>query len=165
MSTAIAAPAGPSAAAAPYVRITRFFRASRERIFAAWTDPEQLKQWMGPAGFTCTATESDPRPGGRHFLAMYGPSANSAPGEPPQMRHSSTTGQYLDVIPPELIRFTWNPDKFPDEHTIVTIRLKEVSGGTELELLHEGFLSSTTAEGHGKGWNGCLDKLAAFTER
>lgn len=166
MSTVAAVPAATTTPPTiPQVRITRFLRASRERVFAAWTDPEQLKQWMGPAGFTCTAAESDPRPGGRHHLAMYGPSANCAPGEPPQMRHSSTTGEYLDVNPPELIRFTWNPDKFPGEHTIVTIRLKEVPGGTELELLHEGFLSTDVAAGHAKGWNGCIDKLAAFTER
>lgn len=165
MSTAVATPSVPSTGTAPQVHITRFFRASRERIFAAWTDPEQIKQWMGPTGFTCPVAVSDPRPGGRYELTMRGPSANCAPNETPAIRESSTTGEYLEVRPPELIRFTWNPTFFPDEHTIVTIRLKEVPGGTELELLHEGFVSAAAAEGHNKGWNGCLDKLAAFTER
>ncbi|HXS14385.1 MAG TPA: SRPBCC domain-containing protein [Acidobacteriaceae bacterium] len=166
MSTAAATPIGTSTPpAALHVRITRFLRAPRERVFAAWTDPEQLKQWMGPAGFTCRAAESDPRAGGRHHLVMHGPSSNCAPGETPVTRETSTTGEYLEVRPPELIRFTWNPDFFPGEHTIVTIRLKQVAGGTELELFHEGFVNPDVAAGHNKGWNGSLDKLAALIER
>jgi uncharacterized protein YndB with AHSA1/START domain len=168
MSTAVANPAATSTSAPStglHVHLTRFLRAPRERVFAAWTDPVQLKQWMGPAGFTCTAAESDPRPGGRHHLAMVGPSTNCGPDAPSGTHESSTTGEYLEVHPPELIRFTWNPSFWTGEHTIVTIRLKEVPGGTELELLHDGFISPAAAEGHNKGWNGCLDKLAAFTER
>jgi uncharacterized protein YndB with AHSA1/START domain len=164
MSTTIATPTPTKTTAAPRVHLTRFLRAPRERVFAAWTDAEQLKQWMGGAGFTCTVAESDPRPGGRHHLVMYGPASNCAPGEASRMRESSTAGEYLEVNPPELIRFTWNPDKFPDEHTIVTIRLKEVAGGTELELIHEGFVSREVAAGHSNGWNSCLDKLAEFLE-
>jgi uncharacterized protein YndB with AHSA1/START domain len=166
MSTAVAAPAGTTAApVVPKVHLTRFFRASRERLFAAWTDPEQIKQWMGPANFICLAAESDARPGGRYHVTMRGPSMNCAPGETPTIRESSSTGEYLEVKPPELIRFTWNPNFYPDEHTVITVRLKEVPGGTELELLHEGFVSAQVAEGHTRGWSGSLDKLAALTER
>ncbi len=165
MSTAVASPETTMPTTAPRIHLTRFLRAPRERVFAAWTNPDQLTQWMGPAGFTCTRAESDPRPGGRHHLTMRGPSTNCSPDEPAVTRDTSTTGEYLEVRPPELVRFTWNPSFFPDEHTIVTVRLKEVPGGTELELVHEGFISTAAAEGHNRGWNGCLDKLAAFTER
>lgn len=168
MSTAVVSPdpvTANNATTAPQIRLTRFLRASRERVFAAWADPVQLKQWMGPAGFTCTAAESDARPGGRHHVAMHGPSSNCAPGEAPVMRDSFSTGEYLEVTPPELLRFTWNPNFWPGEHTVVTIRLKEVPGGTELELIHEGFISPDAAAGHNRGWMGCLDKLAEFVER
>lgn len=166
MSTTVATPTVPTTnASARQVRITRFLRAPRERVFAAWTDAEQLKQWMGPADFICLDAISDPRPGGRHYIKMRGPSTNCAPGETPVIRDSFTNGEYLEVNPPELIRFSWNSNKWPDEHTVVTIRLKDVAGGTELELMHDGFVSEVAAEGHNKGWNGCVDKLAAFVER
>ena len=67
MSTTVAVPAGTTAATPPaalHVHMTRFLRAPRERVFAAWTDPAQMKQWKGPVNFTCVEAESDLRVGG-----------------------------------------------------------------------------------------------------
>ncbi|GEO05639.1 activator of HSP90 ATPase [Adhaeribacter aerolatus] len=52
---------------------SRIFNASRELVFAAWTDPNHLKNWWGPAGFTNTFNEFDLRPGGRWRFIMHGP--------------------------------------------------------------------------------------------
>ena len=46
---------------------------SRELVFAAWTDPNHLKNWWGPAGFTNTFNEFDLRPGGKWDFVMHGP--------------------------------------------------------------------------------------------
>ena len=166
MSTAAATPIGTTATppAALHVHIARFLRAPRERVFAAWTDAAQMKQWKGPENFTCLEAESDPRVGGKYRLVMRGtpPSRN---GEPPQERTSTVHGEYLEIRPPEHLRYTWNPDWAPGEQSIVTLRLQEETGGTRLELLHEGFASVESANGHNHGWNGVLDKLAAFVER
>jgi uncharacterized protein YndB with AHSA1/START domain len=86
-------------------------------------------------------------------------------GEVPQEITSTVTGEYLEVRPPELVRYTWNPTWAPGEQSIVTLRLHEESSGTRLELLHEGFATVESANGHNHGWNGVLDKLAAFIER
>ncbi len=165
MSTAVAAPTGTTTPpSAPHVHITRFFRAPRERVFAAWTDPEQMKRWMGPPTFTCPEAESDLRVGGRYRIVMHG-TRSPGEGQPAQEITSTVTGEYLDVRPPELVRYTWSPTWSPGEQSTVTLRLHEESGGTRLELIHENFASIESANGHNTGWNGALDKFAAYVER
>lgn len=60
---------------------TRDFSASRARVFAAWTDPEQLARWWGPNGFTNTFHECDVRPGGAWRYVMHGPDGMDYPNE------------------------------------------------------------------------------------
>lgn len=164
MSTA-AVPVGTTTPPAiPHVRITRFFRAPRERVFAAWTNAEQMKRWMGPPNFICPEAESDLRVGGRYRVVMRG-TPPPRDGEAPQEITSTVTGEYLEVRPPELVRYSWNPTWSPGEETIVTLRLHEENGGTRLELLHENFATVESANGHNQGWNGALDKFAAYVER
>jgi uncharacterized protein YndB with AHSA1/START domain len=167
MSTVVANPAGTNTTVPPttlHVHISRFFRAPRERVFAAWTSAEQMKRWMGPPNFTCLETESDLRVGGQYRVVMRGtpPTRN---GEAPQEITSIVTGKYLEVRPPELVRYNWNPTWSPGEESLVTLRLLEENGGTRLELVHEGFATVESANGHNQGWNGVLDKFAAFVER
>lgn len=163
MSTAVANPSGTTTTT-PQVNISRFFRAPRERVFAAWTHPDQMKQWMGPVNFTCPEAEADLRVGGLYRVVMRGtpPPRN---GEAPQEVTSTVTGEYLEVRPPEQVRYTWNPTWSPGEQSIVTLRLLEENGGTRLELMHEGFVTAESANGHNQGWNAVLNKFAAFVER
>ena len=166
MSTAVANPTGTNTSGPPpsTLHITRFLRAPRERVFAAWTEAEQMKQWMGPVNFVCLETESDLRVGGRYRVVMRGtpPPRN---GEAPQEVTSTVTGEYLEVRPPEFLRYNWNPTWSPGEQTIITLRLHEENGGTRLELIHENFATVESASGHNHGWNGVLDKFSAFIER
>jgi glutathione S-transferase len=166
MSTAAATPARATTTPPTPVRIdiTRFFRAPRERVFAAWTSPEQMKQWMGPVNFTCIEAESDLRVGGRYRVVMRGTPAPRN-GEAPQERTSIVTGEYLEVRPPEFVRYNWSADWSPGELSVVAVRLHEENGGTRLELVHEGFITVESANGHNAGWNGVLDRFAAYVER
>jgi len=61
------------------IAITRTFRASPERVFAAWTDPAKLARWFGPDGFTTTTHEFDLRPGGTWRHTMRGPDSKEYP--------------------------------------------------------------------------------------
>lgn len=75
--------------------VTRTFAAPRERVYAAWTEAEQLARWWGPAGFAITVLHLDARPGGEFFYRMEGP------GMPPLW------GKFVfrQLAPPERIVF------------------------------------------------------------
>jgi uncharacterized protein YndB with AHSA1/START domain len=60
---------------------TRVINAPREAVWAAWTNPEHLKNWWGPAGFTNTFHEYDLRVGGRWIFTMHGPEKGNYPND------------------------------------------------------------------------------------
>jgi uncharacterized protein YndB with AHSA1/START domain len=147
------------------VNVSRVLHATRERVFDAWTKPEQMQQWMGPAGWVVPELEADVRPGGKYRIVYRGTPPPATPGEPPQEVTGAIRGTYLDVVPHELIRCTRVAEWVPGEETIVTVRLSDVEGGTLVELNQETFLHADSAAQHTVGWTGSLDKLAEFVER
>jgi len=60
---------------------TRLFEHSRELVYSAYTNPERLKNWWGPNGFTNTFHEFDLRPGGKWIFDMHGPDGTNYPNE------------------------------------------------------------------------------------
>lgn len=135
------------------LRITRTLPFPRQRVFDAWTKPEQLKQWFAPSlEMTTPVAEVDLRVGGAYKIGMG--ATNTI----------LLSGRYLEIVAPEKIVFTWNwPKGFYEAmgETRVTVTLKDVGGGTELTLVHEGFLNAQDRSDHDGGWIGCLKKLAA----
>lgn len=60
---------------------TRIINKPRDLVYAAWADPDHLKNWWGPKGFTNTFTEFDFRPGGKWSFIMHGPEKGNYPNE------------------------------------------------------------------------------------
>src|SRR5438309_4398259 len=90
---------------------SRVIRASRERVYQAWTDPQILTKWFGPAGIHCSHSEMDVRVGGTYRIEMS-PNEPPAPGSSGTEcadRRSSATGIYTKVVPNELLQFNWHP--------------------------------------------------------
>jgi len=141
--------------------VRRVIRAPRQKVYDAFVKPELLRQWMGPRGFKLTALEMEPRQGGQFRLTM-------------QHRHgdtSSVAGTYKELTPPERIVFTWGWDgqsHAPMPETLVTVTFTERKGAegpeTEVVLLHSGFPSADVRDSHNGGWQGCMNKLAEFTD-
>ena len=141
--------------------VRRVIRAPRQKVYDAFVKPELLSQWMGPRGFKLTALEMEPREGGHFRMTM-------------QHRHgdtSSVAGTYKELTPPERIMFTWKWDGQPMAavpETLVTVTFTERKGAegveTEVVLLHSGFPSMDVQQSHNGGWQGCLNKLADFTD-
>jgi uncharacterized protein YndB with AHSA1/START domain len=130
-------------------------------VYEAWTNPETMMKWMGPAGMQCPNAQLDVRAGGSYRIDMLNPSeAAAAKGT----THVSATGKYTKVIPEELLQFTWIPSMNPGEHSLVTVSFKDAEGGTELTLVHENFLTDTSRDGHNNGWAGSIDKLTALLQ-
>ena len=142
------------------LRLVRVFDAPRERVFAAWTDPEQFGAWFGPPGVTTAYCNLDLRPGGAWRLLGRN-----------DERSFALSGKYLEVSPPERLRFTWawhqdGDHARPREHeSIVTIEFRALGDKTEMTLVHGPFADTVGVTNHNRGWTGTLSKLEAFLRR
>lgn len=162
------APAPASAPASTFMlEQTRVIRAPRARVYEAWINPEVLKQWFGPTGMYCPRVELDVRVSGVYRIEVHPTPETAASLTTPESmaRQAVATGTYTRIIPNELLQFTWLPSWNPAEESLVTVSLKDADGGTQVTIRHERFTSEGSREGHSKGWDGCLTKLAESLER
>jgi uncharacterized protein YndB with AHSA1/START domain len=137
------------------LEIKRLIRAPRERVYAAWTDPHQLKQWFGPENVRTREVIADVRVGGEFRWDLTDPD-----GEEMTMR-----GEFRELQPGKKVVFTWKweDDEVWENHiSIVTVELADCEGGTELRLIHERLPNEQSRDNHTKGWNSALDKLEKF---
>jgi len=146
---------------------TRVFPARRARVYDAWTQPEMATKWFGPADMYCTLAEFDLRVGGSYRLeAMPTSEALTNPDLPEARRRGAVvTGRYIDIVPHELLQFTWEPSWNPSEHSTVTVTLRDVDEGTEMTLKHENLRTEASRQGHNKGWDDGLDKMQAMLSK
>ncbi len=150
-----------SAAPAKELVIERTFKASPERVFDAFTDPEQLKEWWWPNGFSCPAAEVDLRVGGTYRIAMKWP--GSFPAEN-QFSHA-LAGEYYEIDRPR--RLVMSGRAVNDEEgelfaTLIEITLEPREGSTALTMRQLYFEPMPPAEalaGAEQGWSEQLDKL------
>jgi uncharacterized protein YndB with AHSA1/START domain len=138
------------------IRLHRVLRATPERIYRAFLDPDAMVKWLPPNGFTGKVHEMDARVGGGHKMSF----TNFSTG------HShSFGGKYIELVPNERIRYT---DKFDNANLPgemqVTITLKQVSCGTELNVTQEGVPDVIPAEACYLGWQESLVLLAKLVE-
>jgi uncharacterized protein YndB with AHSA1/START domain len=144
--------------------IQRIFAASREQVWKAWTDPEFISGWWGPADFTAPVIKVELREGGRYLFGMRSPEG----------RDFWSTGVYREIVPTERIVFT---DSFADaegnvvsastygmsgdwsQELLVTVTFEEHGGGTKLALREAGIPAGEPLDMAEAGWNESLDKL------
>ena len=137
------------------LEIKRFINAPRDRVYAAWTDPTQLKEWWGPKQMQTKTLEFDPREGGNYRWTLV-----NEEGE-----EMTVFGAYRELVPGRKIVFTWkwDDDEAWENHTsMVTVELSDRDGGTELRLTHEQLPSVESRERHTEGWGVVLDRLEKF---
>lgn len=133
--------------------VRRTIAASAERLFGAWTDPEQLRAWWGPADVVCTHAEVDARVGGRYRIGNTLADGNVV----------FIVGEFVAVEPPRRLVYTWSiegEEAAPIER--VTVRFDPRGEETEVIVLHERITDAPTRDAHRAGWEGCLDGLVAI---
>jgi uncharacterized protein YndB with AHSA1/START domain len=146
-------PAEPVVAyAKPSLTIKRTFPATPDRCFRAWTDPQALKQWFSPPQNEIILAETDPRVGGRYRLVMRAPSGEE----------HDVGGVFREVVTNRRLVFTWAWRTTPERQSLVTVEFAPDGAATALTLTHEQFADEEARDRHRGGWNGALDKLAAF---
>lgn len=138
------------------VRLHRVLPAPVERVYQAFIDKQALEYWLPPYGFTGTIHELDIRVGGGYRMSFTNFGTGSS--------HSFTV-EYIELVPNERIRHT---DRFDDENLAgemqVTIELRAVSCGTEIQIVQAGIPSLIPVEACYLGWQESLEQLAKLVE-
>lgn len=136
----------------PSLTIKRRFNAAPEKVFAAWTDPEKVKRWMGPGEVKVLSAESDARSGGRYRWLMRAPDGEN----------HDVSGVYREVIPNEKLVFTWAWKSTPERQSLVTLTFKRDGDGTLFTMVHEQFYDESARDRHQHGWSSAIEKLEKY---
>lgn len=141
---------------AAIVRLHRVLRATPERVYRAFLDPDAMAKWTPPNGFTGKVSHMDAKVGGSYKMSF----TNFSTGQT-----HSFGGEYLELVPNERLRYT---DKFDDPNLpgqmITTVTLTKVSCGTELRVVQEGIPEVIPTEACYLGWQESLALLAMLVE-
>jgi uncharacterized protein YndB with AHSA1/START domain/predicted enzyme related to lactoylglutathione lyase len=141
--------------AAPALTIRRTFNAPRERVFAAFTDAELLREWHGLLGGAMGNVSFDARPGGKYRIEM-----RSADGE-----EYNVGGVISEFRPPELLAYTfrWEEDD-PQLERDTYVRVEFIAKGeqTEIVFTHTAFSGIESRDRHNEGWNDLFGRLDAM---
>jgi uncharacterized protein YndB with AHSA1/START domain len=138
------------------IRLHRVLRATPERVYRAFLDPDAMVKWLPPHGFTAKVHHMDAKVGGTVKMSFTNFTTRKS---------HSFGGTYLELVPHERLRYT---DKFDDPNLpgemVTTVTLKKVSVGTELNVVQEGVPDVIPAEACYQGWQESLTLLAQLVE-
>ena len=138
------------------IRLHRVLRATPDKVYRAFLDPDAKVKWLPPHGFTAKVHHLEAKVGGTYKMSF----TNFGNGQA-----HSFGGEYLELVPNERIRHT---DKFDDPNLPgemqVTISLKKVSCGTDLTIVQEGVPEVIPPEACYLGWQESLTLLAQLVE-
>jgi len=123
-------------------------------VDAAWTDAEKIARWFGPSQVKdgTVRAEIDLRVGGRYRISF-----ESADGE-----YHQVGGVYREIVPNQLLVFSWAWHTTPERESQLTISLKPDGGATLLTLRQEALFDEAARSGHERGWTESLDKLERY---
>jgi uncharacterized protein YndB with AHSA1/START domain len=137
-------------------QLHQVLRAKPEKVYRAFLQPDALSKWLPPYGFTCTVHQMDARVGGTFKMSFHNFSTGHG---------HSFGGEYLELVPNELIRYT---DKFDDPNLPgvleVSVRLTPVLCGTEINITQAGIPQAIPLEMCYLGWQESLAQLATLVE-
>jgi len=129
--------------------LTRVFDAPRELMWKLWTEPEHIRKWWGPKGFTLPGCEMDFRPGGTYRFVMRGPDGQDNPFH----------GAYREIVRPERIVFTAILEDLPGQELVTTVTFAEEGGKTKLTV-RQTTPPGEAGRGQNQGWSETLARLA-----
>jgi len=138
------------------VRLHRVLATSPEKLYRAFLEADALAKWLPPNGFACTVHHLDAKVGGTFKMSFR----NFTTGQ-----SHAFGGEYVELVPGECVRYT---DRFDDPNLPgemqVTVMLKKVSVGTELDIVQAGVPDVIPVEACYLGWQQSLRNLARLVE-
>ena len=138
------------------VEFSRVLRTTPERLYRAFLDPDALVKWLPPNGFTGKVHHMDARVGGTYKMSFTNFTSKKS---------HSFGGEYFELAPHERIRWTdrFDDPNLPGEMT-VTVTLKKVSVGTEVNVVQEGIPDVIPPDACRLGWQESLTLLTQLVE-
>jgi uncharacterized protein YndB with AHSA1/START domain len=139
----------------PVLQMNRVIAAPRERVFAAWTTPNDIKAWFGPDDCSVLDVRIDLRVGGEYCFHL----------STERLGEIKVRGCYREVTPPERLIYTWQWEGHPEltpQSSLVSVEFVRSGTLTEIRLKHEELPSIESRDAHGEGWSGALDKLIQY---
>ena len=147
---------GQTSSATHTVRLHRVMAAAPEKIYRAFIEADAMAKWMPPNGFTAKVHHMDAKVGGTFKMSFTNFTTSKS---------HSFGGAYLELLAHERIRYT---DKFDDPNLPgemrVTVTLKKVAVGTELNIEQAGIPHVIPLEACYLGWQQSLAQLAMLVE-
>ncbi len=137
-------------ASARELSFARFFLASPDQVFDAWTRSDRLSKWWGPSAFTMVTCELDARPGGIIRLAMRSPDGKV---------HASH-GAYLEFDRPTRLCFTEVLADHPEETFVTAVTFKELGAMTRMDVTQTAARDESLASWQPVGWLESLTRLS-----
>jgi uncharacterized protein YndB with AHSA1/START domain len=138
------------------VRLHRVLATKPEKVYRAFLEPDALAKWLPPDGFTCTVHQLDAKVGGRYRMSFRNFTTDQS---------HSFGGEYVELVPNERLRYK---DRFEDPNLTgeiqVTVILRPVMVGTELNVVQEGLPDAIPVEACYLGWQHSLQNLAKLVE-
>lgn len=138
------------------VTLHRVLKASPEKVYRAFTDPNAMASWLPPYGFLCVVHNMEVRVGGTYKMSFINFSTGNA---------HSFGGKYLDIKPNEFLKYA---ERFDDPNLpgemVTSVWLHKVSSGTELKVVQDGIPSAIPTDMCYLGWQESLEKLKQLVE-
>jgi uncharacterized protein YndB with AHSA1/START domain len=138
------------------IKLHRVFKAVPEKLYKAFTDADAQAKWLPPGGFTCKVHHFDAKVGGTYRMSF----TNFSSG-----KSNSFGGKFLELVPNELIRYS---DQFEDPNLpgemITTVSIRQVSCGSEVNIVQDGVPDVIPPELCYLGWQESLKQLTDLVE-
>jgi uncharacterized protein YndB with AHSA1/START domain len=136
------------------LKLERVLPVSPAVVFGAFSDPDRLRKWWGPEGFTIPGVEYHQRVGETYRIEM----------QPPEGESFYLTGEFREVDPPARLAFTfvWEDPDPDDVATLVELSFTDLDGSTQLGLSQGRFKTEDRRQLHRDGWSDSFDKLERF---
>jgi uncharacterized protein YndB with AHSA1/START domain len=136
--------------------VSRQFNCSKETLYSAWTQPEQLKKWWKPMGNTLTDVVNDIKEGGevRYVFAE---------------NRLTIDGKYEKVQGHDLMEYTWNwhmiSEPIPDAPYKLSVRFEGDENNSNISITQTGFKDDESVQPHKKGWEQGLQQLQDYLSK
>ena len=138
------------------VRLHRVLRAKPQKVYRAFVEADALARWLPPNGFTCTVEHVDARVGGTFKMSFRNFTSGNS---------HSFGGSYVELVPGQKLKYT---DRFDDPNLpgelMTTVTLRELSVGTELNVVQEGIPDAIPVEMCYLGWQESVEHLVRLVE-